>query len=131
MKIVHKRDAPLATADIIRVFETSGIVRPMQDQTRISQMFTNSNLVFSAWDGEKLVGVCRCLTDFNYACYLSDLAVDKRYQSSGIGKELVRKVRDIIGERVALILLSAPTAMDYYPKIGFEPINNGFIIKRR
>jgi ribosomal protein S18 acetylase RimI-like enzyme len=94
-------------------------------------MFTNSNLVFSAWDGEKLVGVCRCLTDFNYACYLSDLAVDKRYQSSGIGKELVRKVRDIIGERVALILLSAPTAMDYYPKIGFEPINNGFIIKRR
>ncbi len=131
MKIVYKRDAPLATADIIRVFETSGIVRPMQDQTRISQMFTNSNLVFSAWDGEKLVGVCRCLTDFNYACYLSDLAVDKRYQSSGIGKELVRKVRDIIGERVALILLSAPTAMDYYPKIGFEPINNGFIIKRR
>ena len=131
MKIVYKRDAPLATADIIRVFETSGIVRPMQDQTRISQMFTNSNLVFSAWDGEKLVGVCRCLTDFNYACYLSDLAVDKRYQSSGIGKELVRKVRDIIGERVALILLSAPTAMDYYPKIGFEPIHNGFIIKRK
>ena len=131
MKIVYKRDAPLATADIIRVFETSGIVRPTQDQTRISQMFTNSNLVFSAWDGERLVGVCRCLTDFNYACYLSDLAVDKRYQSSGIGKELVRKVRDIIGERVALILLSAPTAMDYYPKIGFEPIHNGFIIKRK
>jgi ribosomal protein S18 acetylase RimI-like enzyme len=131
MKIIYKRDVLLDTVDIIRVFEASGITRPTQDPTRISQMFIHSNLVFSAWDNEKLIGVCRSLTDFNYACYLSDLAVDKHYQSVGVGKELIKKVRDVIGEKVALILLSAPSAIDYYPKIGFDPINNGFIIKRK
>ncbi len=91
MKIIYKRDVLLDTVDIIRVFEASGITRPTQDPTRISQMFIHSNLVFSAWDNEKLIGVCRSLTDFNYACYLSDLAVDKHYQSAGIGKELIKK----------------------------------------
>lgn len=131
VEIIYKRDVLLDTKEIIRVFEASGINRPIQDKTRIAQMFANSNLVLSAWDDKTLVGVCRCLTDFNYACYLSDLAVDKQYQSMGVGKRLVKEIQDIIGERVALILLSAPIAMDYYPKIGFETIQNGFIIKRK
>ncbi len=131
MKITYQRDVPLSAAQIIRVFDASGIKRPTHDPARISQMFANSNLVFSAWADETLVGICRCLTDFHYACYLSDLAVDRSFQSMGIGKELVHKVQQCIGEQVALILLSAPGAMDYYPKIGFETIHNGFIIKRK
>ncbi|WP_146812496.1 GNAT family N-acetyltransferase, partial [Aneurinibacillus danicus] len=69
--------------------------------------------------------------DFSYCCYLSDLAVDKDYQKSGIGKELIGRIRNIIGEEVALILLSAPNAMDYYPKVGFDKVDNGFIIRRK
>jgi ribosomal protein S18 acetylase RimI-like enzyme len=130
MSITYQKDVRLTVADIIRVFDVSGIKRPTHDKMRIEQMFANSNLVFSAWDGEKLIGICRCLTDFNYACYLSDLAVDKQYQSQGVGKELIQKVREDIGKKVSLILLSAPTAMHYYPKIGFAPIDNGFVITR-
>lgn len=59
-----------------------------------------------------------------------DLAVDKDYQRHGIRRELIARVRTAIGEEVALILLSAPEAMAYYPKVGFERIENGFIIKR-
>jgi predicted N-acetyltransferase YhbS len=70
-------------------------------------------------------------SDFSYCCYLSDLAVDKDYQKSGIGKELIGRIRNIIGEEVALILLSAPNAMDYYPKVGFDKVDNGFIIRRK
>jgi len=44
-------------------------------------MIKNSNLVVSAWDGDNLVGIARSMTDFHYACYLSDLAVDKKYQA--------------------------------------------------
>lgn len=71
------------------------------------------------------------MTDFSYCCYLSDLAVDKDYQKKGIGKTLIDKISEIIGEEVALILLSAPNAMGYYPKVGFEKIDNGFIIRRK
>lgn len=94
-------------------------------------MFSNADLVFSAWHEGKLVGVCRALTDFSYCCYLSDLAVDKAFQKHGIGRELIARLRLAIGEEVALVLLSAPEATAYYPKVGFEKIDNGFIIKRK
>ncbi len=118
-------------ADIIRVFEESGIVRPTHDVARIEKMFAHANLVVTAWEGETLVGVCRALTDFSYCCYLSDLAVNRSHQGQGIGQQLIEQVKHKIGDQVALILLSASSAMSYYPRIGFENIENGFIIKRK
>jgi predicted N-acetyltransferase YhbS len=118
-------------ADIIRVLEESGIVRPTHDVARIEKMFAHANLVVTAWEGETLVGVCRALTDFSYCCYLSDLAVNKSHQGQGIGQQLIEQVKHKIGDQVALILLSASSAMSYYPRIGFDKIENGFIIKRK
>lgn len=128
--IEYRHNAPLQAADVAAVFDASGIRRPTKDLARIERMFANANLIFSAWHEGKLVGVCRALTDFSYCCYLSDLAVDKAYQKQGIGRELIARVQASIGDEVALILLSAPEAMEYYPKIGFENIGNGFIVKR-
>ncbi len=128
--IEYRHNFPLVATDVAAVFDSSGIRRPTRDLARIERMFANANLTFSAWHNEKLVGVCRALTDFSYCCYLSDLAVDKAYQKHGVGRELVARVQQAIGDEVALILLSAPEAMEYYPKIGFEKVENGFIIKR-
>lgn len=128
--IEYRRNFPLEAADVAAVFDNSGIRRPTKDLARIERMFANANLVLSAWHEDKLVGVCRALTDFSYCCYLSDLAVDKAFQKHGIGRELIARVRAAIGEEVALVLLSAPEAMEYYPKVGFEKIENGFIIRR-
>lgn len=128
--IEYRHNFPLDAADVAAVFDASGIRRPSNDLARIERMFANANLVLSAWHEGKLVGVCRALTDFSYCCYLSDLAVDKAFQNRGIGKLLIANVRSAIGEGVALILVSAPEAMAYYPKVGFERIENGFIIKR-
>jgi ribosomal protein S18 acetylase RimI-like enzyme len=128
--IEYRHNFPLAAADEAALFDASGIRRPTHDLARIERMFSNSNLIVSAWHDGKLVGVCRALTDFSYSCYLSDLAVDKDYQRRGIGRELIARVRTAIGEEVALILLSAPEAMEYYPVVGFDRIENGYIIKR-
>lgn len=128
--IDYRRDVPLRTEDILRVFQASGIRRPIDDAARIGRMFAQSNLVLSAWEGERLVGVCRALTDFSYCCYLSDLAVDRTCQHQGIGRELVERARTLLGEEVSIILLSAPEAMDFYPRLGFEPVTNGFIVRR-
>ena len=116
---------------IIEVFESSGIVRPTKEKERIKSMFENANLIYFAYDNGELIGLTRCVTDFSYCCYLSDLAVKKDYQKQGVGKMLIEKVREHIGEKVALILLSASSAMDYYPKINFEKADNAFIIKRK
>lgn len=119
------------TKQIIEVYNSSGINRPTGDYDRIEKMYLNSNLIVSAWKDNELIGISRSLTDFCYACYLSDLAVKKEYQKDGIGRQLIAMTRREIGEKTALILLSAPAAMEYYPKVGFEKFENGFIIRRQ
>ncbi len=128
--IEYRHGAPLDLEDIVRVFQSSGIRRPVDDRERIAVMFQHANLTVSAWDGATLVGVCRALTDFAYCCYVSDLAVAGPYQHRGVGHRLLQEVRDRLGDQVAMILLSAPEAMAYYPKVGFEAASNAFIIRR-
>jgi len=130
MEIIYRTDITPDTDKIIEVYTGSGISRPTTDKGRIAKMYANSNLIITAWEMDKLVGISRSLTDFCYCCYLSDLAVRKDYQTRGIGKKLIGLTRNSIGKQTALILLSAPAATDYYPKVGFEKIENGFIIKR-
>ena len=129
--ITYKVGLTPLTSQIIDVYNSSGITRPTNDSNRIAKMYANSNLIVTAWLDDELIGISRSLTDFCFACYLSDLAVKIEYQKHGIGKELIEITKKEIGTQTTLILLSAPTAMDYYPKIGFEKINNGFIIHRK
>jgi len=130
MELTYRIDITPDTDQIIDVYNSSGINRPTVDKERIKKMYDNSNLIVTAWDNEKLVGISRSLTDYCYCCYLSDLAVRKDYQKSGIGKKLIEITKNEIGEQTALILLSAPIAMDYYPKVGFQKIDNAYLIKR-
>jgi predicted N-acetyltransferase YhbS len=132
MKTITYSDRRAITPEqLAAVFDASGIRRPTADLARMARMLEHGNLLVTAWDGEQLVGVARALTDFSYCCYLSDLAVDREYQKRGIGRELIRRVSEAIGEQSMLLLLAAPEAMDYYPRIGFEAVANGWIIKRR
>jgi predicted N-acetyltransferase YhbS len=98
---------------------TLGARRPIDQPERIALMLQNANLVVSAWDGTKLVGLARSLSDFAYCTYLSDLAVDVAYQRRGIGKELMRRTQEA-GGLATLLLFAAPAAVHYYPHVGFE-----------
>ena len=131
LEIEYRHNYPLDPMDVIRVFNVSGITRPTADLSRIAKMFTAPCLIISAWSQNKLVDVSRSLTDYNYCCYLSDLAVDKAFQGQGIGRELIKRTQAIIGDEVSLILLSAPEAMSYYPAVGFLPAENAFVIRRK
>ena len=94
-------------------------------------MFANSNLVISAWSGEELIGISRSLTDFVWCCYLADLAVRRDFQKAGIGKKLVEMTREKVSEKSMVLLLSVADALGYYPKIGMEKVENGFIFNRQ
>lgn len=130
MEIIYKDDIMPDIDQIIDVYNSSGINRPTNDKERIKKMYSHSNLILTAWDNDKLVGISRSVTDFYYCCYLFDLAVRKEYKNRGIGKKLIELTKNKIGEQTALILISAPTAKDFYLKIGMQKIENGFIIKR-
>jgi len=105
MSIEYKINAPVSTDQFINLLRKSslGERRPIEDQECMEGMVKNSNLIVTAWDGVKLVGIARSITDFHYACYLSDLAVDKKYQNCGIGKELQNLIQKQLGPKCKLI----------------------------
>ena len=116
-----------AMIDLYRA-STLGERRPVDDRERMKQMLSHANLVITAWDGNQLVGISRAVTDFVYATYLSDLAVRLSHQKSGIGKELIRRTQ-LAAPKASVILLSAPKAVEYYPRIGFTQHPSAWILR--
>ncbi|WP_084362010.1 GNAT family N-acetyltransferase [Robertmurraya korlensis] len=132
MTTIHYEESKTISAEeLAAVFRKSGIRRPVEDLPRLQKMIDQADITITAWEGGTLVGIARAITDFSYCCYLSDLAVDRDYQKKGIGKELVRRVHEQLGDDISLLLLASPIAMEYYPKIGFQKIENGYIIPRK
>jgi ribosomal protein S18 acetylase RimI-like enzyme len=112
-------DIPIDVVKALYEASTLGERRPINDPGTLEAMMQNANLVVTAWDDDELVGISRTLTDFVYVGYLSDLAVHARCQRQGIGVGLIEHTRAAMGPKAKLILLAAPAAVDYYPKIGF------------
>ena len=130
MEIIYKFDIVPSPDQIIKLYDQSGLPRPTADKDRIKIMFENSNLIVTAWDNSTLVGISRSITDWAWSCYLADLAVDPNYKKSGIGKKLIDLTKEKVGEQVMILLLSVPTAMEYYPKVGFTKEDRAFTILR-
>ena len=122
MDIEYKINAPLSTDEFIELLRAStlGERRPVDDRACMEGMVANANLMVSAWAGDVLVGIARSMTDFHYACYLSDLAVHRDYQKTGIGKRLQALTQETLGPQCKLMLLAAPAANAYYGHIGYE-----------
>jgi predicted N-acetyltransferase YhbS len=118
--ITYRSGNDLDLDAVIELYRAStlGERRPVDDRERMRLTLANANLVVTAWEGERLVGIARSLSDFSYATYLADLAVRLSHQRQGIGRELIRRTREL-GGTATTILLSAPKAVDYYPRIGF------------
>jgi GNAT superfamily N-acetyltransferase len=110
---------------------TLGERRPVNDLQRIQRMLEHGNVLISAWSNDVLVGVSRALTDFAFCCYLSDLAVDEKFQHKGIGKKLIDLTHQHAGDQTMLILLAAPAAREYYPKVNMERFEHCFIRHRK
>ena len=130
MDIHYHADRKISEADFVDLLRRSTLAerRPIDDAHCIQAMLRHADLLCTAWDGERLVGLARSVTDFQYCCYLSDLAVDQAYQKRGIGKKLIELTKSSLGPRANLILLAAPKAEAYYPKIGFDPHRSAWIL---
>ncbi len=132
MNIQYKVNAPVDSARFIQLLteSTLGERRPVEDEICMAGAIAGSNLVVTAWQEERLVGMARSLTDFHYACYLSDLAVASDCQRQGIGKQLLRISQQQLGPRCKIILLAAPAANDYYQQLGFTHNPRCWVLER-
>jgi len=109
---------------------TLGERRPIDDREIFAAMLAHANLTVTARDAGLLVGIARTLTDFLYVGYLADLAVRQSHQGRGIGTALIAQTRERMGSRSMLVLLAAPAAVDYYPRLGFARHPSSWVLRR-
>lgn len=133
MAIRYSYEQTISEAEFKDLLQRSTLAerRPVNDPDCMAAMLKYANLLCTAWSDERLVGVARSITDFAYCCYLSDLAVDVEFQHQGIGRELIRLTQSRLGDRAKIVLLAAPAAVTYYPKIGFQSHNSAWLLPAR
>lgn len=129
--ITYRCGNDLDLAQVLALYRAStlGERRPVDDGAILADMIRHANLVVTAWDGDVLVGISRSLTDFSYVTYLADLAVRDTHQKLGIGRELIARTRAELGPRSMIVLLAAPAAVDYYPKLGFTQHGSAWVLR--
>jgi GNAT superfamily N-acetyltransferase len=135
LEVTYNRESypELGVAEFIDVLERStlGERRPLREADSMQGMLEHADIIVTARAGGLLVGISRAITDYSFCTYLSDLAVDERFQRQGIGRELIRRTHEAAGRHTALVLLAAPKARAYYPHIGMQPHDSCWVIPRQ
>ena len=133
--VLYGSESALETNEFRRVLLESGlgVTRPVDNEERLKAMLSGADLIVTARldePGRPLVGVARCITDFSWSCYLSELAVSASAQRLGIGKGLLDEVRRQVGPRVSVMLASVPESVEFYERIGMQRLPDTFWYRR-
>jgi GNAT superfamily N-acetyltransferase len=112
------------------LYAASPLRRPIHDAERLRRMFEGSNVVISAYAGDRLVGLLRGWTDFVYDGYVCDLAIHPAFQNAGVGRRLLDLAQGL-GEGIQWVLLASPLAKDYYAHLGWARIEVGWELPRK
>jgi N-acetylglutamate synthase-like GNAT family acetyltransferase len=131
--VSYKKRPSLPTDKVFQLFEAADFPGPTGKfaPAQVAQMITHANLIMTAWNENKLVGVSLSTSNFVSVCFLVALVIHPDYQAKGIGKELVRLTRQEGGDQgVSFVTISTPNATDFYESVGMERCLNGFIVPR-
>ncbi len=130
-KIEYRTEKPADVDAVIDLYiaSTLGVRRPIEKRENMAQMLDEANLILTAWDGDLLVGIARSFTDWCYIAYLADLAIRESHQHQGIGKELIRRSQSELSKQATIILIAAPAAEGYYPKIGMKAHHSAWVLR--
>jgi GNAT superfamily N-acetyltransferase len=131
----YAEEPSLPVAEYRRVLLESGLgrIRPIRDEARLSRMLDGADLVLTArldaMEG-RLVGVLRAIGDGAWVCYVSDLAVVPAAQRLGVGRGLMRALRDRLGPEIAVVVSAAQGAAPFYERIGMDRVPDVFRFPR-
>lgn len=116
----------LTPGRIATLYRRAPLLRQTDDAERLRESFERSQLVLSAWEGDRLVGLARVLTDGYQVSYLCDLAVEPDLQGSGLGKRLIDAVLKSC-KGTELVLRDSNLSSGFYAHLGFKEITNGWV----
>ncbi|HSQ60000.1 MAG TPA: GNAT family N-acetyltransferase [Acidobacteriota bacterium] len=130
--IVYSDDP--ARVDVPQLLDLYRITWWAADRTleQVRRALDHSRPVITAWDGTRLVGFTRVISDLTYRATIWDVIVADTHQKLGIGREMMRRV---LGhpelESVTMFLLLTKDRHRFYEHLGFETDRELSMILRR
>ncbi len=93
----------------------------------LPDLLLNSTYVVSAWDGARLVGLSRVVSDRVFVSTLQQVGVHPDYQRQGLGSELVQRCVTRFGKTNFILTTDDPTNETFYSRFGFRVTGNAMI----
>lgn len=87
---------------------------------KLAEAMKNFETVFSAWDGEKLVGMICAMDDGIMTAYVHYLLVNPEYQDRHIGRELVRMAKEKYSDYLRIVVVAYNAELAFYENCGFK-----------
>lgn len=84
-----------------------------------------------AWEGQRLIGFARAVSDGKFRAYVEDVIVYKGHQKNGVGKEIVSKLMNELSDIDVVSLFCEKELMDFYKDNGFKPSKSQFVMHKK
>ena len=130
MAVTYETNGKVEPREILQLLAHGGFPRPLNDPERTQKMLDNCSFYVTAREGDQLVGFTRCLTDYAYYGLVPEVAVAPSHKGKGVGRELLRIVRETATPRATLLLTSSDEGLTFYDHLGWERDAKAFRLRR-
>jgi ribosomal protein S18 acetylase RimI-like enzyme len=122
-------ERPIDPAQVRRLYETVtwGHARG-DDGVRAA---IEASVAVGAWDGDKLIGFTRALSDGRYRAYIEDVMIDPEYRGKGIGERMVAHLLEDLENIEIVSLFCEPGRVAFYGRNGFERSETQVMMHRK
>jgi ribosomal protein S18 acetylase RimI-like enzyme len=91
----------------------------------------DSDLAIGAWDGDRLVGFARVISDGRFHAYIDDVLIHPDYQRAGLGSLLLTELLTSLRHIETITLFCQPELVSFYEKQGFRAYQSQIILHRK
>jgi ribosomal protein S18 acetylase RimI-like enzyme len=118
----------ISAADVRRLYDGASWW-PAWDVAGI-QKAIDASIAVGAWEGERLVGFSRALSDGVHRAYVEDVVIDPDYRGQGIGENMVAALMEQLGDVHIVSLFCEPERVNFYSRNGFRPSKTQVMLHR-
>jgi GNAT superfamily N-acetyltransferase len=125
-----RKDVLVDARSLADLFRAVGWYRKANDVSRLARMLEGTTQMVSAWDGERMVGFARAISDQAYNGYISSVAVHPRWQGKGLGERLITALMEQ-NDEIKFSLTAVPGIHGFYERLGFTEDPEGMVRYRK
>jgi ribosomal protein S18 acetylase RimI-like enzyme len=122
-------ERPIDPAQVRRLYETVEWGHGRSDAGVKAAI--EATVALGVWDGGRLVGFARALSDGLYRAYVEDVMVDPDYRGRQIGERMVAELMQALGNIEIVSLFCQPERVAFYQRNGFRAQQSQVMMHRR